>query len=954
MRIRKFGIWVSFWLVFCVFPLFVAELGLEKYEALSRTNHRTISQEKLTERLESLQRQAQRGAWLYDTLEKAGAKVELATDPVPALQQVEEDFSRRFPGVFSFHLVASSGDALFHPVEGEVRQEILRHLYLGLKMPGFRESVAILDAFFQERSEDIQRFLGEKITLGQILNQSFLREVSPASDLPEVPIFFHHVTPRFGLFCFIKTGRLDGLACIREILASLNARSPGLLFGIYDPNRPDRDPVPPGIRNCLGEAVRQYEESLAAIHGDDQNLVVVRPGPAGLFFWGWTDLAQTRLPQGLRQAFSAGLLLLGLVLGAGSFLVIVRETPMFISIRWKLVGLFMFSSGLPLIVLGFTSYEFLLEKQQNLKNQIVQQMGDYLQLVDDNLPRAFARLLRRLHATYPPGQRDPGTVGARILEGFKDLNFQDAVIVDQEGRKVFSSLRGGEGRSEYGLLASILYKGLMNHNQLRQFGVPFQDQPGSGMERYFGSFLSGLVLKRVGEIQLFSVGGMAQFLFVDFLRNDQGLAEYALAMTWRADAFSLDYLRGIFGSDSSARPFRVLGIHETTPQMCWPAGIYFQPWVRECCSRLRSARSLISGAFEEGGESFLSVGLPGKNLSGFFLIASFPTRSIADQIFDLRFRLGMFALFFFITALAVAFAFARSLLVPMKHLSNGVAAIETRDFSYVVPRVSNDELGQISQTFNQMIEGLRELATAQALQTMLSPGKALALPGFEIYGRCLTFSELGGDYFDYFPVGEQTACVVIGDVSGHGVRSALLMAMAKAIVWDSSKRGVPPEGTLERLEEMIRATVGREMMLTMIISYLDLPTGRLSLHSAGHCHPFITRDDGSGEIATPPSSFPLGMGNPRMKARGQKRFGEFSTVLHPNDRVFFYTDGLPEILSPAGKQFGYDPLEELFRSCRADTPEGDFVTVMTTLQEYHGGPSREDDMTLIVVQRKKT
>ncbi|NCO69123.1 MAG: SpoIIE family protein phosphatase, partial [Acidobacteria bacterium] len=170
----------------------------------------------------------------------------------------------------------------------------------------------------------------------------------------------------------------------------------------------------------------------------------------------------------------------------------------------------------------------------------------------------------------------------------------------------------------------------------------------------------------------------------------------------------------------------------------------------------------------------------------------------------------------------------------------------------------------------------------------------LKLGQFEILGKSTSVSYLGGDYFDYFVLNDRFAVVLIGDVTGHGVPAALLMAMAKsAVKIRSAEEATNVIATLEKLNAHLFETIKRKRLMTMIYSTLDTQNSRITLGNAGHCYPyfFTAMDDRIKQIESP--AFPLG-------ARKKGRFGEVSLTLCAGDALIFYTDGLVESVRSNG------------------------------------------------------
>ncbi|EKD84411.1 MAG: stage II sporulation E family protein, partial [uncultured bacterium] len=178
------------------------------------------------------------------------------------------------------------------------------------------------------------------------------------------------------------------------------------------------------------------------------------------------------------------------------------------------------------------------------------------------------------------------------------------------------------------------------------------------------------------------------------------------------------------------------------------------------------------------GEKHLFVGLKGNMVGNFKFCVLYPVaridREISKEARELLYPavLGGTIVLFMILILHL------NLLMPVNRLHQAARALENRDASFRLPESKGDEFAEMATIFNASIAEFEELQIASIVQKRLLPGKPLHVKGFSIFGKCLPMVELGGDYFDYFPVDDDSFVLLLGDVAGHGVGASLLMAMA--------------------------------------------------------------------------------------------------------------------------------------------------------------------------------
>ena len=309
------------------------------------------------------------------------------------------------------------------------------------------------------------------------------------------------------------------------------------------------------------------------------------------------------------------------------------------------------------------------------------------------------------------------------------------------------------------------------------------------------------------------------------------------------------------------------------------------------------------------------------------------------------------------TVYGVAVLMATSMIFTLSravnHLSRSTDAVRRGDFSARIPVRRSDQVGELHQSFNQMIGNLEramsqaaqkeilenELQIARDLQKSLLPTD---LPTMER----VTFSTLfepsaaiGGDYFDIFRLDERRLVVIVADVAGHGLPTGLRMAMLKAALMILVEEAPRPREILRRLSDMIRSSGERRFLVTATAATLDLDNGRLEVTNAGHPPTYIVRRGQTEEV--------LLSGNP-LGALGQE-YGETSIQLADGDVVVWLSDGLIEATDAGGEPFGYDRLRRALDG-RSRTAGEVRDRLLKAVARFTGNRPAEDDRTLVAMR----
>ncbi len=281
-------------------------------------------------------------------------------------------------------------------------------------------------------------------------------------------------------------------------------------------------------------------------------------------------------------------------------------------------------------------------------------------------------------------------------------------------------------------------------------------------------------------------------------------------------------------------------------------------------------------------------------------------------------------------------------LLPVRDLTDGLAAIRAKDFAWRLPVRSGDELGRLGQAFNEAIAKLRDLEIAQAVQADLLPQKSQRFGTYEVTGVNIMTQLVGGDYFDFIPLPHGLAAIVMGDVSGHGVSAALVTAMAKAAFSILCPRFPDkPEEVLAWVNHELLTQVKRAKMMTCFLGILDPQSDRIICANAGQSYPFLVGPGGKAEMVRLPSN-PLGV---------RSKFTSPREVIALAGRTFIlYSDGLVEAVNDRDQMFGYEALTRAVEQAIASRSEDLVGQVLARVRAFTGDVPWGDDVTLVVIR----
>ena len=243
---------------------------------------------------------------------------------------------------------------------------------------------------------------------------------------------------------------------------------------------------------------------------------------------------------------------------------------------------------------------------------------------------------------------------------------------------------------------------------------------------------------------------------------------------------------------------------------------------------------------------------------------------------------------------------------------------------------------------------VKELSTARQIQKSVLPHIFPPFPDraeIDLFATMDPAKDVGGDFYDFYFIDEDHLCLVIADVSGKGIPAALFMMLSKRILEDLARQERTPSTILEKANDLLCDNNQAEMFVTVWLGILEISTGKLTAANAGHEFPAICKKGGSFELYKDTHGFVVG-GMEGVHYKG------YDLQLNPGDKLFVYTDGVPEATDGSGEMFGTDRMIETLSSCTDNTPKEILQGVKSAVDSFVGDAEQFDDLTMMCLEYK--
>jgi len=321
---------------------------------------------------------------------------------------------------------------------------------------------------------------------------------------------------------------------------------------------------------------------------------------------------------------------------------------------------------------------------------------------------------------------------------------------------------------------------------------------------------------------------------------------------------------------------------------------------------------------------------------------------------QLRWAIITNAVVFIIIGIFLTGLVAKNLSLPFGQIIQTLQEVRNGKFDKKIRVTSNDEIGYTGDVINEMTKGLQErdrirrsLGIAKEVQQHLLPAAAPKIQGLDIAGKSIYCEETGGDYFDYLPVdkNEQGKIkIVVGDVSDHGIASALLMTTARAFLRQRASKA----GNLNQIIADVNRQLSRDVedsgrFMTLFFCEIDSPNKFIRWVNAGH-DPAFSFDPDSGnfeELAG--HSLPLGVSE-------KAAYQEFQRKILPEQILLIGTDGIWESQNAGGQMFGKKRFRHVISAHARETAKEILLAVIDELNRFSHPLGKEDDVTLVVIK----
>lgn len=344
----------------------------------------------------------------------------------------------------------------------------------------------------------------------------------------------------------------------------------------------------------------------------------------------------------------------------------------------------------------------------------------------------------------------------------------------------------------------------------------------------------------------------------------------------------------------------------------------------------------------------------------FALIYYISYKNLQQRINETALRGFLLAIFGVGVGVLLAFLYAGSITKPLKKLTDGAGIIATGDFKHRVEVKTRDELFTLANAFNKMAEELdvstkalvykervaKELELAAKIQKELLPKVVPQINGIDIAAGLLPAEEIGGDCYDFLRKDDNNLLMYLGDVTGHGVPSGIVVSIANALIYNYSTE-TDIKQILLKVNRILKDKTTSNMFMTLVMLTWNVLEQKIKFVSAGHEQMVYFHAADKKVTLTPSGGLALGM-----LADIEKTLQEHELMMEKGDTLIVYSDGIPECWRNEKEMYGISNLK------RAASEYSGLPTaleirdaILADVKQFAAGYKQMDDITLIVIKK---
>ena len=360
-----------------------------------------------------------------------------------------------------------------------------------------------------------------------------------------------------------------------------------------------------------------------------------------------------------------------------------------------------------------------------------------------------------------------------------------------------------------------------------------QKKPTELISRFFAS----------GTFWHWGIGQMRHPTFIETLSLfDPELVDYMMLYVWDSRNLELEFVNRIFGNiRSNAEGITIMAANELMNRVFPPEALE-KPELAEFIRKLRDQAPTRPEFCRIDGKDYLLAGHKCVHMPTIRLFSTFPLEKIENEIAGSKNTIILLALVSLLISVSLGLRVASGILQPLAELQSGIVELQRRNFAYRLPDLGRDEFGSLARIFNEILVDFEEMHVASIVQEKLMTRleKPVNAGNLSIYGKIISTSGNGGDYFEIFETPGQKTAVLLGTVAGTGISRCLLLAFLRSAAMQLRHLADQPAEFMHGLQEILKSGSVRDSHHEIsLLLLLPISENEITVVNAGMRPPVV-------------------------------------------------------------------------------------------------------------------
>lgn len=631
----------------------------------------------------------------------------------------------------------------------------------------------------------------------------------------------------------------------------------------------------------------------------------------------------------------------------------LRKKHSLISIKLTLAGLLIYANLLPLSILSVISAKYLVQSRAKILKQFHRTNVLMLNEIDlgfnTYLEKRSVDITKNLKPYFDKFAENSVQTRSFLKEMLENSGANELMIIDSKSNII--NIAKDNNKIQANSFIKSVAESILMHANIKETDLFYKIQEKIQSKAIFSIKYTGFterMFRKLGKIQNTFFGQDRHIFLTQLIKNNHS-NEFSnlIFMIYDPEKIQRQYFHRKLKS-FKLRHSDTYFVAQSSEDGDLISNKLFgsNEHLTKLFKKTTSLRIIKKDSFPINSKNYVVTSTTGRNMSTCVFAILSPLSVVFSKLQIAKLYTFLFLLFNLAISITISLLTLKQFILPIKALERAVSAIGNKNFRYRTQISTNDEFSQLGLALNSTIEEMSELEIGATVQKNLLPLKQAKNGKISIFAKSIPMSKMGGDYYDYFFLDDNSTGLFMGDVSGHGIPAAIIAAMIKASLLMQKEEKRDPKSLLGKLNHLLCTVKSKKFRRLMSCQYLILNTlqNKAIISNAGHCFPIRVSCQGEEANFMEYIGNPIGI-SPAIKYQNS----EFP--IKPGETYILYSDGIMEGINKNNEMFGDARFLQLSKDSWRDDMDEYCSNMINAYNEW--AVEVDDDITLVIVRYEK-